>query len=123
MYILGVWNFVLPVFNAEADTLTALANGILWIGVAINFAALAESDSSGKFALQMQRNQSFYLFWIGSLLFGILIIFGMALIGMITTGSELRDLWVSLLVLGIGMIGILKMSLDLKASPKQNSTG
>ena len=102
LHALGIWSFLLPFFK-DVDPLTSVANGILCVGIAMNFSALVSYNSSSKLVKKMQGNRRLYLFWVVSLLVSVLFVFVMAAFGLFTASDELRDLWISLLVLGIGM--------------------
>lgn len=86
---------------------------MLWIGLALSFGALAEMPQESKWSVSLKKRPVLFKLWIGMLGGMILLIFSVGLVGLIRGAEQTRDLWLSLIVLGIGMLGLLRMTVEM----------
>lgn len=114
--------FLRPLWDRGISPVESVSGGLLWIGLALSFASLAEVTAQSKLAETARNKPRVFSFWLIMLFVSVLLIFILAIYGLLARAGQERELWFSLLVLGIGMLGILRMCLSLvEISSKKRS--
>ena len=101
--------------NFNTDEIIASYNsGLLFLGIGLSFTSLADINKRTKLGDKIfgkRKNARRWLIYVGTLIFAI---FAMAIILTFFGGDKkVEGLSTGLFVLGIGMIGILRMNLEI----------
>ena len=113
MLIIAAYNFLSPFWQEDTAPLDSVTNALLWIGLAMSFSALADVPENSNWRRKLRDNSRMMKLWLFLMGFMILLIFVVAAVGLVYGHQETRNLWISLLVVGIGMLGLMRMSLDI----------
>ena len=91
-----------------------LNNGLLFIGIALSFASLVDTNKRTKIGDYVYGHPRRAKIWIGYLCILILILFGIGIYGQFFSEKPaLKNLASGFLVLGIGVLGMLRMTLEI----------
>ena len=117
LILVAAWYFVRPVWDRAVSPVASVSGGLLWIGLALGFGSLAEVTPQIKLAEAARKRPSIFTFWLVMLFISVLMVFILSIYGLVARSGQERELWFSLLVLGIGMLGMLRMCLNLVETP------
>jgi len=88
--------------------------GLIFMGIALSFSSLANKRKKSKIGEKVfgsERNTKIWLIYLIVLFFALL---GLGLYSMLKANNEaLQNMATGLIVLGIGVIGLLKSSMDI----------
>lgn len=106
--IIGMENF------NKAELIANYNLVLLFMGIALSFASLADITKRTKIMNKVFGKQKNAKLWIIYMSILVLFIFGMATFMMfLATDESLKDLSIGIFILGIGVIGLLRMNLEI----------
>ena len=106
----------------EKDTMISdFNNGLLFLGIALSFSSLADIRKRTKIGDKIYGNPKFAKRWIWYICILIVFIFGLAIfLHFFSESEELKGLVVGMFILGIGVVGLLRMNLEMIKSYQEN---
>lgn len=102
-----------PLF-AGMDTFIEDVNlGLLFLGIALSFTSLTDIRKRTKLSDRVFGNPKVAKRWVIYICILLLVIFGMGIFTHFSQKQTLNELSIGIFVLGIGVIGLLRMNLEL----------
>ncbi|GAA4277837.1 hypothetical protein [Aquimarina mytili] len=112
--IIALYYCYKPIIFESEDFASDYNFGLLFLGIGLSFTSLADIKKRTKLGDRIFGKPKNAKRWIIYLSILIVIIFTLGIFTMFfTKHQELKDISVGLLVLGIGIIGLLRMNLEI----------
>ena len=110
-----------PLIFGKETMISDFNNGLLFLGIALSFASLADIRRRTKIGDKIFANPKFAKRWIVYICILTLSIFGLGIfLQFFSEHEKLKGLAIGVFVLGIGVIGLLRMNLELMKSYQNN---
>jgi len=110
-----------PIFKGIDTMIEDFNNGLLFMGIAMSFASLADIRKRTKLGDRIYGKVKNAKRWVIYVISVVILLFGIAIfLHFISSNEEIKQLSTGVFVLGIGMVGMLRMNLEIIKSYQQN---
>lgn len=112
--IIALYYCYKPILFQSETVISDLNLGLLFLGIALSFASLADISRRTKIGDKIFGNPKNAKRWIVYLAILLISILSMGVFAQFFTDkNDLKDLSIGIFVLGIGMVGLLRMTLEI----------
>ena len=115
LMLVAVYFILQPYFNGFEDVLGYINKGLIFVGLGVSFSTLQDTTKTqNKFSLKIYQNPAYARIFILVMIALILFFLVLGLFGLFSSEDEkLSELAFGMIVLGIGMIGMLKAVFEM----------
>ena len=112
--LLALYYCYKPLLFGMETMISDFNNGLLFLGIALSFTSLADIRKRTKIGDRIFGKPKNAKRWIAYVFFLVLAIFGLGIfIQFFSKSEDLKGLSIGVFVLGIGVVGLLRMNLEI----------